>query len=61
MTLYPISFIVGTILEVSRFILHMAQAIRISELFSSAQPLKPAAVLRKTAASLVFLLLFPSG
>ena len=61
MALYPISFIVGIIVRASRFILHMAQAIRISELFSSAQPLKPAAVLRKITASLVFLFLFPSG
>ena len=61
MTLYPISFIVGIIVEAARFILHMAQAIRISELFSSVQPLKPAAVLRKITATLVFLFLFPSG
>ena len=61
MTLFPIPFIIGTILETSRFILHRAQAIRISDLFSTGQPLKPAAVLRKITASLFFLFLFPSG
>ena len=34
MTLFPILFIIGTIVETSRFILHMAQAIRISDPFS---------------------------
>ena len=61
MALFPIPFIVGTIVETSRLILHMAQAIRISDLFSLGQPLKPAAVLRKITASLIFLFLFPSG
>ena len=61
MTLFPIPFTVGTIVETSRFILHMAQAIRISDLFSSEQSLKPVALLRKITASLVFLFLFPSG
>ena len=61
MTLFPISFIIGTIVETSRLILHMAQAIRISDPFSSGQPLKPTAVLRKITAVLVFLFLFPSG
>ena len=61
MTLFPISFMVGTIIETSRLLLHMAQAIRISDVVSSGQPLKPAEVLRKTAASLIFLFLFPSG
>ena len=61
MTLFPIPFIFGTIVETSRFILQMAQAIRVSDLFSLGQPLKPGAVMRKIAAALIFLFLFPSG
>ena len=61
MTLFPISFIVGTIVETSRFTLHMAQAIRLSDLFSSGQLLKSIVSLRRVAASLIFLFLFPSG
>lgn len=61
MTLFPIPFIIGTVVETSRLILHRVQAIRISNPFSSGQQLKPAAVLRKITAALVFLFLFPSG
>ena len=61
MTLFPISFIVGTIVETSRFLLHMAEAIRLSDLFSLSQLLKPIASVRRLAASLIFLFLFPSG
>ena len=61
MTLFSIPFIIGTIVETSRLVLHLAQAIRISDPFTSGQPLKPAAVLRKITAALVFLFLFPSG
>ena len=61
MTLFPIFFIIGTIVETSRLILHMAQAIHLSDVVSSGQPLKPAAVLRKITVSLIFLFLFPSG
>ena len=61
MTLFPIPFIIGAIVEMSRFMLHMAQAIRISNLFSSGESLKPVELLRKVTAALVFLFLFPSG
>ena len=61
MTLFPIPFILGAIVETSRLILQMAQAIRVSDLFSSGQLLKPGAVMRRITAALIFLLLFPSG
>ena len=61
MTLFPIPFILGTIVETSRLILQMAQAIRVSDLFSSGQLLKPGAVMRRITAALIFLFLFPSG
>ena len=61
MTLFPIPFIIGTIVETSRLVLHLAQAIRISDSFSLGQPLKPTAMLRKITAALIFLFLFPSG
>ena len=61
MTLFTIPFILGTIVETSRLILQMAQTIHVSDLFSSRQLLKPGAVMRKIAASLIFLFLFPSG
>ncbi len=49
-----IPFIIGTIVEVSRFVLHTAQSIRISALVSSGQSLKPAELLRKLIDSLIF-------
>ena len=61
MIFFPfISFFVGTIIEGSRFILRMAQAIRISDLFSSARLLKPVEFLRGLPALLIFSILFPS-
>ena len=54
MTLFPISFIVGAIVEISRFMLHMAQAIRISDLFSSGESLRPVELLRKVMDVLIF-------
>ena len=42
-----IPFFIRAIVETSRFILHMAQAIRISDLFSSGQSLKPVELLRR--------------
>lgn len=62
MTLFAfIPFIIGAIVETSRFILHMVQAIRVSDFFLSRQSLKPIALLRKVTASLIFLFFFPSG
>ena len=49
-----IPFFIRAIVETSRFILHMAQAIRISGLFSSGQSLKPVELLRKLIDSLIF-------
>ncbi len=55
MTLFALTpFIVGAIVEVSRFILHMAQAFRTSDLFSSGESLKPVEFLRKLIVSLIF-------
>ncbi len=62
MTLFAfIPFFIRAIVETSRFILHAAQAIRISDLSSSGQSLKPIASLKKITVSLIFLFLFPSG
>ena len=62
MTLFAfIPFFIRAIVETSRFILHTAQVIRISDLSSSGQSLKPITLLRKITASLIFLVLFPSG
>jgi len=49
-----IPFFVGTIVETSRFIFRMVQAIRISDLFSSGEPLRPVEVLRKIIDALIF-------
>ena len=55
MTLFAfIPFIVGAIVEISRFILHMVQAIRISDLFSSGESLRPVELLRKFIDALIF-------
>ena len=55
MTLFAfIPFIVGAIVETSRFMLHLAQAIRISDLFSSGQSLRPLELLRKLIAPMIF-------
>ena len=55
MTLFAfIPFIVGATVEISRFILHRAQAIRISDLFSSGESLKPIELLRKLMDALIF-------
>ena len=54
MTLFPISFIIGAIVEMSRFMLQMAQAIRISDLFSTGESLKPVELLRKVMDALIF-------
>ncbi len=62
MTLFAfIPFFIRAIVETSRFILHAAQAIRISDLSSSGQSLKPVASLKKITVSLIFLFIFPSG
>ena len=49
-----IPFFVGTIVETSRFILRMVQAIRISDLFSSGESLRPVELLRKFMDALIF-------
>lgn len=49
-----IPFFIRATVETARFILHMAQAIRISDLFSSAQSLKPIELLRKFMDALIF-------
>ena len=54
MTLFPISFIIAAIVEMSRFMLHMAQAIRISDFFASGESLKPVELLRKVMDALIF-------
>lgn len=55
MTLFAfIPFIVSAIVEMSRFILNMAQAIRISDIFSSGESLKPVELLRKLIDALIF-------
>ena len=55
MTLFAfIPFIIGAVVETSRFVLNMIQAIRMSDFFSSRQLLKPVALLRKATASLIF-------
>ena len=55
MTLFAfIPFFIGAIVETSRFILHTAQAMRISDLFPSEQSLKPVELLRKFVDSLIF-------
>ena len=55
-----IPFFVGTIIETSRFLLRTVQAIRISDLLSSEQVLKPVEFVRSLPALLIFSLLFPS-
>ena len=55
MTLFAfIPFFLRTIVETSRLILHIAQAIRISDLFSSGESLKPIELLRKVMDALIF-------
>ena len=55
MNLFPfIPLFVGTIVETSRFILRMVQAIRISDLFSSGESLRPVELLRKIIDTLMF-------
>ena len=54
MTLFPISFIIEAIVEMSRFMLQMVQAIRISDLFSTGESLKPVELLRKVMDALIF-------
>ena len=55
-----ISFFVETIIEGFRFILRMVQSIRISDLLSSEQALKPIEFLRELPALLILSILFPS-
>ena len=55
MTLFAfIPFFVRSIVETSRLILHMAQSIRISDLFPSGVSLRPVELLRKFMDSLIF-------
>ena len=49
-----IPFFIKATVETSRFILHLAQDIHISDLFSSEQSLKPVELLRKFIDSLIF-------
>ena len=55
-----ISFFVGIIIEASRFLLRTVQTIRISDLLSSEQVLKPVEFVRGLPALLLFSILFPS-
>lgn len=55
MTLFAfIPFFIRATVEATRFILHMVQAIRVSDLFSSEQSLKPIELLRRFIDSLIF-------
>ena len=55
MTLFAfIPFFLRTIVETSRLILQMAQAIRISDLFSSGESLRPVELLRKILDASIF-------
>ena len=55
MTLFAfIPFFLRTVVETSRLILNMAQAIRISDLLSSGESLKPVELLRKFMDALIF-------